>query len=173
MQRKQMDLMQIHNLVDWKVHVKTLKTWKAEGKIRYWGITHYLNSAHGSLERVIEAEKPDFVQFNYSIRERHAERSLFNTIQKNGTAVLINRPFEGGSLFRITRDKPLPEWCREYDINSWGQYFLKFILSNEGVTCVIPGTSKPHHAIDNMMAGYGRLPDAKTRERMYNHLKEL
>ncbi len=173
MRRKQIDLLQIHNLVDWKTHVKTLKDWKEKGKIKYWGITHYTNSSHSSLEEVIQQEKPDFVQFNYSIRERHAEKSLFKTIRENGTAVLINQPYESGSLFRITRGKQLPEWCKEYDINSWGQYFLKFILSNELVTCVIPGTSKPKHVIDNMMAGYGKMPDTRVREKMYNYLKEL
>ncbi|NNC70431.1 MAG: aldo/keto reductase [Flavobacteriaceae bacterium] len=173
MGRKQMDLMQIHNLVDWKTHVKTLKGWKETGKIKYWGITHYVNSSHASLEKIITQEKPDFVQFNYSIRERHAEKSLFDTIQMNQTAVLINQPYESGSLFRIVRNKQLPEWCKDYDINSWGHYFLKFILSNELVTCVIPGTSKPHHVIDNMMAGYGKLPDAKGREKMYSYLKNF
>ncbi|WP_222597437.1 aldo/keto reductase [Hyunsoonleella aquatilis] len=173
MRRKQMDLMQIHNLVDWETHVKTLRDWKEKGKIRYWGITHYLDSAHEALEKVIQAEKPDFVQFNYSIRNRHAEKSLFHTIEKNGTAVLINRPFESGSLFGKTKGKPMPLWCLDYDIKSWGQFFLKFILSNELVTCVIPGTSKPKHALDNMMAGFGRMPDTKTRENMYSLIKNL
>lgn len=173
MQREQMDLMQIHNLVDWKTHVKTLKEWKEKGKIRYWGITHYTDASHSSLEKVIQQEKPDFVQFNYAIRERNAERSLFDTIRKNGTAAIINQPYESGSLFRITRGKELPKWCKDYDINSWGQFFLKFILSNELVTCVIPGTSKPKHVIDNMMAGYGKMPDTKTREKMYSFIKSL
>ncbi|MDO5972132.1 aldo/keto reductase [Flavivirga aquimarina] len=173
MKRKQMDLMQIHNLVDWRVHVKTLKDWKEQGKIKYWGITHYTDASHYRLENVIKAEKPDFVQFNYSIRSRHAEKSLFETIRKNNTAVLINRPYESGSLFRHVKGKALPEWVKEYDINSWGQFFLKFIVSNELVTCVIPGTSKPHHAIDNMMAGYGKMPDEKTREKMYNFIKNI
>lgn len=173
MQRSQMSLMQIHNLIDWKTHVKTLKDWKEKGKIQYWGITHYVDSSHASLEKIIRDENPDFVQFNYSIRERHAEKSLFNTVRKYKTAVLINQPYESGSLFRITRGKSLPEWCTEYDINSWGQYFLKFILSNELVTCVIPGTSKPHHVIDNMMAGYGKMPDQKGREKMYQYIKSI
>lgn len=173
MQREQMDLMQIHNLVDWKTHVKTLKSWKETNKVKYWGITHYTNSSHAQLEKVIEIEKPDFVQFNYSIKSRHAEKSLFETIKKHNTAVIINRPFESGSLFRITKGKEIPEWAREYDINSWGQFFLKFILSNELVTCVIPGTSKPYHAIDNMMAGYGKMPDVKTREKMYDFIKNI
>lgn len=173
MQRSQMDLMQIHNLVDWKVHVKTLRDWKEKGKIKYWGITHYTDSSHSKLEQVIKAEKPDFVQFNYSILSRHAENSLFDTIEKYNTAVLVNRPFETGRLFRATKGTEIPGWAKDCDINSWGQFFLKFILSNQLVTCVIPGTSKPHHMIDNMMAGYGRMPDLKTREKMYNFIKSL
>ena len=173
MQRKQLDLIQIHNLIDWQTHVKTLKKWKEAGKIKYWGITHYLDTAHSELEKVIKQERPDFVQVNYSIRKRHAERSLFETIKKFETAVLINRPYEGGSLFQITKGKQLPAWCDELDIASWGQYFLKFILSNEAISCVIPGTSKPSHALDNMLAGYGQLPDQKTREKMYQHVRNL
>ena len=173
MQRSEMDLIQIHNLLDWKTHLKTLREWKEKGEIRYWGITHYVDSSHAKLESIIKSEKPDFVQFNYSIRSRHAEKSLFHTAGDNGTAVIINQPFESGSLFRITKGKSLPDWCQEYDIKSWGQYFLKFILSNEKVTCVIPGTSKPHHMVDNVMAGYGRLPDEKGRKMMFDYLKNM
>lgn len=173
MKRDTMDLMQIHNLLDWETHVKTLKLWKEQGKIKYWGITHYTDSMHTQLEQVIKTEKPDFVQFNYSILSRHAEKSLFETIRKHNTAVLINRPFEGGRLFKLVKGKDIPQWAKAYDINSWGQFFLKFILSNTLVNCVIPGTSKPHHAIDNMMAGYGKMPDEKTRERMYTFIKNL
>jgi len=173
MKRKEMSLIQIHNLLDWKTHVKTLKEWKEKGKIKYWGITHYVDSSHAKLESIIKSEKPDFVQFNYSIRSRHAEKSLFETTRKNGTAVIINQPFESGSLFRITKGKSLPGWSQEYGINSWGQYFLKFILSNKNVTCVIPGTSKPHHVVDNMLAGYGVFPDEKRRELMYKHLQNI
>ncbi|WP_420322733.1 aldo/keto reductase [Flagellimonas sp.] len=173
MKRQRMDLMQIHNLVDWKTHVKTLKAWKEEGKIKYWGITHYVDSAHGSLENIIKLERPDFVQFNYSIRSRHAENSLFNTIEKYEVATLINQPYESGSLFRLVRGKSVPEWAKEYDINSWGQYFLKFILSNQNVTCVIPGTSKPHHMIDNMKAGLGKMPDQKLRNKMVSYLNSI
>lgn len=173
MQRNQIDLMQIHNLVDWKTHVKTLKDWKEKGKIKYWGITHYVNSAHDALVKVIKQEKPDFVQFNYSIADRYAEKSLFKTIKDYPTATLINQPYNSGSLFRMTRGKQLPKWSKDYDINSWGQFFLKFILSNELVTCVIPGTSKPQHMIDNMMAGYGKMPDKNGRDKMYNYIKTL
>ncbi|MDT7827764.1 aldo/keto reductase [Pricia sp. S334] len=173
MKRSTMDLMQIHNLVDWETHVTTLKEWKEKGKITYWGLTHYVDSAHAILEKIIRQEKPDFVQFNYSIRSRHAEQSLFDTCQKYGTAVVINQPYESGSLFRTVKGKELPDWAGEYGIKSWGQYFLKFILSNETVTCVIPGTSKPDHAIDNMGAGYGALPDTKGREKMAAYLNSL
>ena len=173
MQRQTMDLMQIHNLVDWQTHVKTLKAWKEEGKIRYWGLTHYVDPAHETLEKIIRQERPDFVQFNYSIRSRHAENSLFDTCQKHGTATIINQPYESGSLFRKVRSMALPDWCAAYGIKSWGQYFLKFIISNDAVTCVIPGTSKPKHVIDNMGAGYGTLPDSAGRERMVSYLKSL
>ncbi len=173
MNRKTMDLMQIHNLIDWKTHVKTLKDWKEKGRIKYWGITHYTNSSHDTLARIIKSEKPDFVQFNYSINNRNAENGLFEAARDNKIAVIINRPFNGGSLFRLTKGKSLPEWCEEYDINSWGQFFLKFILSNKTVTCVIPGTSKPHHLIDNMKSGYGRLPNAFERQKLSRYIKTL
>nr|WP_299068545.1 aldo/keto reductase [uncultured Allomuricauda sp.] len=173
MQRTKMDLIQIHNLTDWKTHVKTLKDWKEQGKIRYWGITHYVDSSHSSLEEIIKSERPDFVQFNYSIRSRHAEKSLFDTARKYKTATLINQPYESGSLFRLIKGKELPQWAKEQDINSWGQYFLKFILANENVSCVIPGTSKPHHMIDNMGAGLGKIPDINLRNKMVAHLKSL
>jgi diketogulonate reductase-like aldo/keto reductase len=166
MKRDKMDLMQIHNLVDWKTHLKTLRDWKEQGKIRYLGITHYTESAYDNLEEIMKKEKPDFVQFNYSIDSREAERRLLPAAKDLGIAVLINRPYGGGSLFSRVKGKEIPEWAKEFDINSWGQFFLKFILSNEAVTCVIPGTSKPKHLVDNMMAGYGALPDKKTAGRM-------
>lgn len=173
MKRRQMDLVQIHNLIDWKTHLATLKEMKAQGKIRYWGITHYTDSSHASLAKIIKGEKPDFAQFNYSITGRHADHFLFKTAKDNGTAVIINRPFEGGSLFRKTKGKTLPPWCEDLEIASWAQYFLKYILAEEAVNCVIPGTSKPHHVIDNMMAGYGRLPSSTERKKMLNYLTAL
>ena len=173
MGRDQMDLMQIHNLVDYKTHVKTLRALKDSGTIRYWGITHYLDSAHARLTNIIKNDNPDFVQVNYSIRSRNAEKELLEAARKHGTAVLVNRPFEGGSLFRLTKNKPLPDWCSEYDINSWGQYFLKFIVSHPAITCAIPGTSKPHHAVDNMLAGHGKLPDEGVRKKMLMHIKSI
>lgn len=173
MQREVMDLMQIHNLLDWKTHLKTLRKWKEEGKIRYWGFTHYTDYSHEELARLIKSERPDFVQFNFSINDRHAERFLLPTAREYGTACIINRPYGGGTLFRKVKGKELPTWAAEYDIASWGQYFLKYILGNEGVTCVIPGTSKVRHLVDNMQAGYGRLPDEKAREKMIQFLNNL
>lgn len=166
------DLMQIHNLVDWQTHLKTLRQWKEDGKIRYIGITHYTQSAYPQLESILKKEKIDFVQFNYSIDSREAENTLLPLAGDKGVAVLINRPFGGGSLFSKVRNKQLPEWANEAGIKSWAQYFLKFILSNQNITCVIPGTSKPHHLTDNMQAGFGALPDKKMRERMIAYLEE-
>jgi len=173
MQRSTMDLMQIHNLVDWKTHIKTLRQWKEGGKIRYMGVTHYTDSAHTRLEEIIRTENIDFVQFNYSIRSRHAEQSLLETARKHGVAVIINRPYEGGALFGLVRNEEIPSWAEEYDISSWGQFFLKFILSHSAVTCVIPGTSNPKHVVDNMLAGYGKLPDEAAREKMAGYIQEL
>ncbi|MBT8287648.1 MAG: aldo/keto reductase [Flavobacteriaceae bacterium] len=173
MKRSTMDLMQIHNLVDWETHIKTLRDWKGEGKIRYWGITHYTNDSHEKLEQLIRQERPDFVQFNYSINERNAEKRLLDAAKDHEVAVIINRPYDGGNLFRKVRGKELPDWCSDIDINSWGQYFLKYILSYKAVNCVIPGTSKVKHVIDNMQAGYGRLPDVEQRLKMVHHFNNL
>ncbi len=166
MKRRKMDLMQVHNLLDVQTHLKTLKHWKDENKIRYTGATHYSTSAHDELERLIKKEKLDFLQFNYNIRERNAEKRLINAARDNGVAVIINEPFDSGALFRQVREKTLPEWVSEWGIASWAQFFLKYILSHPGVTCVIPGTSNPRHALDNMSAGYGPLPDEAGRNKM-------
>lgn len=173
MQSNPMDLMQIHNLQDWKTHIKTLYEWKEKGLIRYIGITHYVDSAHDDLERIIRSEDIDFLQVNYSINNRNAERSLLPTAQENGVAVLTNRPYAGGSLFRKTKGRSLPSWASEFDCNSWGQFFLKYLLANQAVTCVIPGTSKEKHMLDNIGAGLGRLPDEATRERMKKLIASL
>jgi diketogulonate reductase-like aldo/keto reductase len=173
MRRTTMDLMQIHNLMDWQTHLKTLKKWKEEGKIRYIGITHYTVASHEQLEKIVKTEKIDFVQCNYSIRVRNAENSLLKAAQDNGISVIINEPFEKGSLFSVVKEKTLPDWAADYDIKSWAQFFLKFILSNAAVTCVIPGTSNPEHLADNMGAGYGKLPDEAGRKKMVEFIEQL
>ena len=173
MKTKTMDLMQVHNLVDVHTHIKTLRSWKEQGKIKYFGITHYTSSAYPDLIRIIKNEKPDFVQFNYNISVREAENELLPLAEDKGVAVIINRPFEEGALFTSVRGKNLPEWAKEYDINSWGQYFLKFILSNPAVTCVIPGTIKVKHLEDNLGAGFGKLPDQAGRKKFIEYFKNL
>ena len=158
--------MQIHNLLDWPTHLRTLREWKTAGRVRYVGVTHYTSSAYGELERVLRGEPLDFVQVNYSLGEREAEKRILPLARDRGVAVLVNRPFSEGDLFRRMRWQPLPPWAAEVDCESWAQLFLKWILAHPAVTCAIPGTSQPQHLADNMKAGVGRLPDAATRERM-------
>ena len=161
-----MDLIQIHNLVDWQVHLPYLRRLKDEGKLRYIGITHYQDSSHETLAAVIKKEPVDFVQFNYSILSRHAERGLLPLCEEKGLATLINRPFGEGSLFRKVTNKPLPPWAAEWGIANWGSYFLKFILAHPAATCVIPATGNAAHAEENMQAGVGPLPDGNALKRM-------
>ncbi len=166
LRRPHIDLLQIHNLVDWKTHLATLREWKAAGKVRYIGITHYTNTMHPELERVFSTEQIDFVQFNYSILDRHAEQRLLPAAAAHGVATLINRPFTAGNLLARVRGQALPPWAAEMGIQSWPQLLLKFILAHPAVTCVIPGTGNPAHLADNLRAGLGPLPDAATREKM-------
>jgi diketogulonate reductase-like aldo/keto reductase len=163
---KRVDLMQIHNLEDWSTHLRTLREWKAAGRVRYLGITHYTVSAYDELERVLRGERLDFVQVNYSLGERDAERRILPLAQERGVAVIANRPFAEGGMFSRVRGKPVPPWVAEIDCESWAQVFLKWILGHPAVTCVIPGTGKPEHLADNMKAGTGRLPDRAMRERI-------
>lgn len=167
------DLMQIHNLRDWKVHIETLKAWKEQGKIRYFGITTSHNRAHDELIRALKAESFDFVQFSYNIGNRESEKRLLPLARDKGMATLINRPFQRGRLFHHVKGMPLPDWACEFNCASWAQFFLKFTLSHPATTCVIPATSKPHHMLDNMAAGFGRLPDATMRKRMIAHVESL
>jgi len=170
---ERMDLMQIHNLVDWRAHLATLRRWQDQGKVRFIGVTHYTESAYDELARVLETEELDFVQLNYSIAERAAERRLLPLAAERRVAVLVNRPFAEGALFRKVRGKPLPPWAAELGAASWAQFFLKFAISHPAVTCAIPATSKVEHLADNMQAGFGTLPDAATRERMVRYVEDL
>ncbi|MDH6594013.1 aryl-alcohol dehydrogenase-like predicted oxidoreductase [Variovorax sp. TBS-050B] len=155
------DLMQVHNLVDWKTQLATLRAWKKKGRIRYIGITHYTASAYGEVEAVLRAEKQlDFLQINYSLDARDAEHRLLPLAADLGVAVIVNMPFGGGGLLRRLRDRPLPAWAAEIGCTSWAQVLLKFVLSHPAVTCVIPGTSRAEHMADNAAAGAGPIPDA-------------
>jgi diketogulonate reductase-like aldo/keto reductase len=166
MKVSRMDLMQIHNLLDWKTHLGTLKQWKAAGRIRYIGITHYHSGAYPELERLMKSKEFEFVQLNYSIAEREAEERILPLAHELGIAVIVNRPFAQASLFSHVRGRDVPAWAGEFDCKSWGQFFLKYILSHPAVTCVIPATGKPQHLTDNMGAGTGKLPGEAMRRKM-------
>ena len=153
------DLMQVHNLLDWRTHLPALRELKAAGRIRYLGITHYHAGAYEELAAVMRAERFDFLQINYSLDEREAERRILPLAAERGMAVLINRPFGGGGLLRQLRDRPLPGWAAEIGAASWAQLLLKFVLSQPAVTCAIPGTGRPEHMADNARAGAGPIPD--------------
>ena len=173
MKVERMDLMQIHNLLDWKTHLGTLQQWKAAGRIRYIGITHYHSGAYAELERLMKTKDFDFVQFNYSIAEREAEDRILPLAHELGIAVIVNRPFAQASLFSRVKGKDVPAWAAEFDCRSWAQFFLKYLLAHPAVTCVIPATGKPQHLVDNMMAGVGCFPDAAMRQRMVKFMDKL
>lgn len=173
LQTKRIDLMQVHNLVDVTTQLATMREWKAQGRFRYIGITHYNSSAFGEVEKVLRAEKVDFLQINYSIMEREAEERILPLAKDRQVALIINRPFGGGDLFSRVRSKPLPNWAAEFDCRSWAQFFLKWIVAHPGVTCAIPATNNPQHLEDDLAGGIGRLPDAKTRQRMVELLSSF
>jgi len=154
------DLMQVHNLVDWRNHLVTLRDWKAKGRIRYIGITHYTASAYDEVEAVLRAEPLDFLQINYSLDAPEAAQRLLPLAAERNVAVIVNMPFGGGGLLRRLQGKPLPPWATEIGCTSWAQLLLKFVLGHPAVTCTIPGTSRPEHMADNAKAGMGTLPDA-------------
>ena len=160
------DLMQVHNLVDWQTQLATLRAWKKEGRIRYLGITHYTPGAYAELESVMRAETPDFVQLDYSLNDRTAEDRLLPLALDRGIAVIVNRPFGGGGLLGSMLGKPLPAWAADIGCETWAQLLLKFVLANPAVTCVIPGTGRPEHMKDNVRAGFGFYPDAALRTKM-------
>jgi diketogulonate reductase-like aldo/keto reductase len=160
------DLMQIHNLRDWRVQLATLREWKEAGKIRYLGITTSHQRSHDELEQIMRTEQLDFVQFSYNIDNRLAEERLLPISADRGIATLINRPFQRGALFRKAKGKPVPELAKELGCESWGQFFLKFIIGHPAATCLIPATSKVHHMEDNMGANFGPVPDESQRREM-------
>jgi aryl-alcohol dehydrogenase-like predicted oxidoreductase len=164
------DLLQIHNVVDWRTHLPTLKALKAEGRVRLIGITHYTESMHGELEAILQLGGFDFVQVNYALDDRGIETRLLRFAKDNGVAVMINQPFGGGGLLKKLSGRPLPGWARDIACTSWAQILLKFVLAQPAVTCVIPGTSRPEHMRDNAQAGVGPYPDRKLIDRMTSEI---
>jgi diketogulonate reductase-like aldo/keto reductase len=167
------DLMQIHNMLDWKTHLETLIDWKAQGRVRYIGITTSHGRRHDALEKAMAEQPFDFVQFTYNILDRGAERRLLPLAAERGLAVIINRPFRRGALFDYFERRPLPDWASEFDCANWAQFFLKFIVSHPAVACVIPATTRVDHMRENMGAAYGRLPDPEMRESMIRYVNGL
>lgn len=170
---QKLDLIQVHNLVDLETQLATLRDWKKSGLVRYLGITHYTHGSHPEVARVLEREPVDFVQINYSLMEREADERVLPVAQDKGAAVIANRPFGSGNLFSRVRGKALPDYAKEIDCETWAQFFLKWIVSHPAVTCAIPATSKAKHLVDNMQAGYGRMPDAAMRKRMVETIAAL
>jgi diketogulonate reductase-like aldo/keto reductase len=167
------DLMQVHNLVDWRTHLKSLQEWQAAGRVRHIGITHYHSGAYDELMSVMRSREFGFVQLNYSLAEREAEQRLLPLAAELGMGVIVNRPFSQGALFPRVQGKPVPDWAAEFDCATWAQFFLKWIVAHPAVTCVIPGTRRIVHLQDNLAAARGRLPDARQRARMLEHLRTL
>jgi aryl-alcohol dehydrogenase-like predicted oxidoreductase len=163
---KRLDLMQVHNFLDWETHLPTLKAMKADGRVRYIGITTSHGRRHDLAEKITREEKIDFVQFTYNLNEREVERTLLPMAAERGLAVIVNRPFDGGSMFGAKTAKPLPGWAKEIDCRSWAEAFLKFVVSHPAVTCAIPATSQPAHLAENMRALSGPQPDAALRARI-------
>jgi diketogulonate reductase-like aldo/keto reductase len=170
---KTLDLIQVHNLIDTATHLATLREWKKEGRLRYFGITHHTEGSQDEVAAWLQKERVDFVQINYSLIEREAEKRVFPVANDRGVAVIVNRPFGAGDLFSRVRNKPLPDFTREIDCTSWAQFFLKWIVAHPAVTCVIPATSNPRHMEDDLLGGIGPLPDEKMRQRMVETVAAL
>jgi len=167
------DLLQVHNLLNWDGHLETLKQWKAEGRVRYLGITTSHGSRHDEMEAVMQSQPLDFVQFTYNILDREAEERLLPLAADRGQAVLVNRPFRQKALIRHVEGHPLPDWAAEFGATTWPQFLLKFIVAHPAVTCVIPATSRADHMAENMTALSGPLPDQALRRRMVDHVESL
>jgi diketogulonate reductase-like aldo/keto reductase len=170
LQDRRIDLIQVHNLLDWKVQLSTLRDLKSAGRIRYIGITHYSASAFAEVESVLRSETLDFLQINYALNDTAVERRILPLAADRGVAVIVNQPFGGGGLLGRLSNRPLPSWAQQIDCQSWAQVLLKFVLSHPAVTCAIPGTGRPEHMLVNIGAGFGRMPDAALRVRMIDSL---
>jgi diketogulonate reductase-like aldo/keto reductase len=170
---EQMDLMQVHNLLDVATHTKTLADWKAKGRVRFVGITHYTSAAYADVEKWLKTGQYDFLQINYSLAERESGERLLPLARDRKVAVIANRPFAEGAMFRRVRGKPVPEWAKEAGMATWAQYFLTWIVSHPAVTCAIPGTGRADHLADNLAAGTGPLPGEAMRKRMAEHFDSL
>jgi aryl-alcohol dehydrogenase-like predicted oxidoreductase len=170
---EQIDLMQVHNLRGTEVQLETMKIWKKQGRFRYIGITTHTANQYEDFERVMRSHQLDFIQVNYSLAERGAAERILPLAQDSSLAVLVNRPFGRGSLFSAVGDTPLPDWAAEIDASTWGQVFLKYVISHPAATVPIPGTSKPQHAVDNMTAARGRLPGVEMRREMEQFMDRL
>ena len=167
------DLLQVHNIRDWEVHLRTIRRLRDEGKVRYIGITTSFKGAYEEYERIMRREKLDFVQIDYALDDRRAEERILPLARDRGMAVLINLPFGRGRLFGKARGRTLPPWAADIDCTSWAQLFLKFVLAHPAMTTVIPGTDRPEFAIDNLNAARGRIPDARMRERILSYWDQL
>ena len=169
----QIDLMQVHNLRGTNVELETMAKWKTEGRFRYLGVTTHRPGQYDEMQDVMRRYPLDFIQLNYSLADRSAEESILPLAQDRGIAVLVNLPFARGKLFKAVAGRPLPDWAADMDAQSWGQVFLKYVISYPASTLPIPGTTKPHHAKDNVGASFGRLPDANLRREIENYISPL
>jgi len=171
--REQIDLMQCHSLVNDGVVLNVLKNWKKEGRIRYLGVTHHLVPYYGPLGNHVEKGNVDFVQLRYNIATRAAEERILPAAMDKGVAVVVNMPFEKARLFEIVKGTPVPDFAGEFGARTWGQFYLKWILSHPAITCVIPATTNPKHQADNIAAVKGPLPDKAMRQRMLKHMESI
>jgi aryl-alcohol dehydrogenase-like predicted oxidoreductase len=167
------DLLMLHNVSDPNQTLEKFRAWKSAGLARYIGVSSTFHRDYAAVQAVLAREKPDFLEIDYSLDDREAEKRLLPLAAEVKTAVLTALPFGRGRLFRAVRGKPLPAWAAEFEARSWAQFFLKFLLGNEAVTAVIPGTSSAAHMADNLGAMRGRLPDARERRRMIEFVQTL
>jgi diketogulonate reductase-like aldo/keto reductase len=167
------DLLQVHNLLSWEEHLRTLLAMRAEGRVRYVGVTTSEGRRHGDVEKIMRSQKIDFVQITYNVLDREVEARILPLAQERGIGVIVNRPFREGALIKQVQRHPLPGWAAEIECASWAQVLLKFIVAHPAVTCAIPATSNVAHVRENMAAARGPLPDDAMRKRMAAHVEAL